>query len=132
MQQGYKGSCSLKLAPNDVSAQLFSSLLFFLFISLFLDLKSRVGLSELERRRRIMYFCRFLLSSGCLVPQGLNPPPTPSPQTSPPTASCPLYYPSAPSPCPLGNVRAGFLGPPLARKKVCQVSQSQAISGRAH
>lgn len=41
----------------------------------------------------------------------------PSPETSPPTASCPLYYPSASSPCPLGNECAWFSAlPSLTRK----------------
>lgn len=68
-----------------------------------------------------MHFSCFLSSSACCVWWGQKTPPTPShppsPETSPPTASCPLYYPSASSPCPLGNECAWFSAlPSLTRK----------------
>lgn len=68
------------------------------------------------KRKKLCTLAAFSRLQPAVCGEGRTPPPH-TPETSPPTASCPLYYPSASSPGPLGNECAWFSAlPSLTRK----------------
>lgn len=82
--------------------------------------------AQAQKKKKLCTLAAFSHLQPAVCGEGRTPPPTPhthtnthppSPETSPPTASCPLYYPSASSPSPLGNECAWFSAlPSLTRK----------------
>lgn len=129
MQQGDKGSCSVKLAPNDVSAQPFS-FIFFLFFS---DLKMPCQPAQAQKKKKLCTLAAFSRLQPAVCGEGRSPPHTPSfPRNLAANCFLSALLPISLLSLPPRKWVCLVFGPPLAHEKVWQVFQSQAISGRAH
>lgn len=84
------------------------------------DLKMPCWPVQAQKNKKIYTLAAFSRLQPAMCGEGrtaLKTPLSSTPKTLPPTASCPLYYPSASSPSPLGNKCAWFSAlPSLARK----------------
>lgn len=70
MQQGDEGSCSVKLAPNDLSAQPFS-FIFFLFFS---DLKMACRPAQAQKKKKLCTLAAFSRLQPAVCGEGRRPP----------------------------------------------------------